>query len=154
MEGTTIATNDGVYLVKAIKRLLNAWPQKPVSEIYFEDLGRDAPSMMFQQLSAAEKKREYVNGSYVGALSFAVYIRIDANDTASRIDAVSTLQQLADWLQEKDENGEAIHLPVLDASKKAIKFEMSSTPSIAARYDDGNEDYQAVFSFEYKALRR
>ena len=137
-----------------MKTLLNTWPDKPVAEIFLEDLGKDAPSMMLQQLSAAEKKKEYINGSYIGVWNFAVYMRIDAEDTASRIDATGALQNLADWLQARDENGEYANLPELDSTKTAIKFDMTSTPSIAARYDDGTEDYQAIMSLEYKAIRR
>ena len=149
-----MTTNDGVYLAKAMKTLLNKWPKKPVAEIFLEDLGKSTPSMMLQQLSAAEKKKEYINGSYIGVWNFAVYIRINAEDTASRIDATGALQDLADWLQARDENGEFANLPDLDDTKTAIKFDMTSTPSISARYDDGVEDYQAILSLEYKAIRR
>ena len=148
-----VVTSDGVYIAKAMKTLLNSWPDKP-APILLEDLGKEATSMMLQQLAAAEKRREYVNGSYVGVWNFAVYIRIEAEDTESRLDATGSLQALADWLQETDSQGCFAHLPVIDDRRVASKIEMTSSPSLVARMEDGTEDYQAVFSLEYKATRR
>lgn len=42
------------------------------------------------------------------------------------------------------------NLPKLSGGNTAIKIEMTSTPSIAARYDNGTDDYQAIFSLSYK----
>lgn len=148
-----IFTNDGVYIAKAMKDHLNSWDRKPVA-IKLEDLGKEVPSMMLQQLAASEKKKTYINGSYIGVWNFAVYVRINAEDTASRLDASGCLQALADWLQTRDAQGAFVNLPVIDDYRKATKIEMSSTPSIAARYDGGIEDYQAIFSLEYKVTRR
>ena len=53
-------TNDGVVIAKAVRDHLNSWDKLPV-QIMLEDLGKDVPSMMLQQLSAAEKKKTYVN---------------------------------------------------------------------------------------------
>lgn len=143
--------NDGVYLAKVMKDHLNTWPKKP-AEFKLEDLGKDSPSIMLQQLSAAEKKRTYVNGSYIGVWNFAVYVRISDVDTASRLDATGCLNELADWLTHTS-NGVFVNLPVIDENRIATKIEMTSTPSIAGRDDNGTEDYQAIFQLEYNARR-
>lgn len=148
-----VFTNDGVLIAKVMKDHLNGWPKKPVT-IMLEDLGKEVPSMMLQQLSAAEKKREYVNGSYIGVWNFALYIRVSGNDTASRLDAIGCLNEAAEWLTQKDKDGSFSNLPVIDDSRTATKIEMSSTPSLAARYEDGTEDYQAIMSLEYKVRRK
>lgn len=148
-----VFTNDGVLIAKVMKDHLNSWPKKPVT-IMLEDLGKSVPSMMIQQLSAAEKKREYVNGSYIGVWSFALYVRVSGNDTASRLDAIGCLNEAAEWLAKKDEDGFYSNLPVIDGSRAATKIEMVSTPSLAARYEDGTEDYQAIMSLEYKVRRK
>lgn len=145
-------TNDGVLIAKVMRDHLNSWAKKP-TDFMLEDLGKKAPSLMLQQLSAAEKKRTYINGSYIGSWNFAIYIRIDAKDTASRLDAIGCLEELSKWLQQKDSKGEYVNLPLIDTDRTATKIEMTTTPSIAARYEDGKEDYQAIFSLEYQARR-
>lgn len=147
-----IFTNDGVYIAKVMKDHLNTWHKKP-APVLLEDLGKDVPSMMLQQLASAEKKTSYIDGSYIGIWSFAIYIRINAEDTASRLDATGCLNELAEWLNEKDSNGTLVNLPYIDTRRTVNKIEMSTTPSIAARYEDGTEDYQAIFSLEYSVRR-
>ncbi len=148
-----VITNDGVLIAKVMRDHLNGWPQRPAT-IMLEDLKKDVPSMMIQQLAAAEKKREYVNGSYIGVWNFALYIRVDGTDTASRLDAIGCLGEAYEWLSQKDENGAYSNLPIIDDSRTATKIEMSSTPSLAARYEGGVEDYQAIMSLEYKVRRK
>lgn len=144
-----IYTNDGVYIAKSMKDHLNSWPDKPC-EIKFEDFSKNPPSMMMQQLSGSYKLRSYINGSYIGEYPFAVYVRIDAVDTVSKMDATGCLLGLAEWLDEKNPDGTRKNLPILDGNRTAIKIELESLPSIAARYDDGTEDYQALFKMQYK----
>ncbi len=146
-------TNDGPYIAEAMKDHLNAWPKKPC-EIRLEDLQKDGVSMMLQQLANAEKRRPYIDGSYLGVWSFAVYIHIQAEDTASRLDATGCLWELAEWLREKDQNGNFVRLPIIDGQRRAVKIDLTNTPSIAARYEDDSEDYQALFELEYKFHRR
>lgn len=137
-----IYTDAGVYIAKAMLEFLNKWPDKP-SDILLEDFAKKPPSMMLQQLSGAYKKRMYVDGSYIGKWPFAVYFRISGRDTASKINATGRLMGLFEWLLKTP-------LPDLGVNRKALKVEMTSLPSIAARYEDGMEDYQAVFELEFK----
>lgn len=135
-------TNDGIYIVKALWQHLNSWSEKPC-KINLEAFDKDAPSMMMQQLSGAVKKREYINGSYIGALPFAVYIRVTGADTATKLDATETLNDLAEWL-------ETAPVPQLGRNRHVIKIEMTALPSLFERLQDGTEDYQAIFNLEYK----
>ncbi|MPN63862.1 hypothetical protein SDC9_211629 [bioreactor metagenome] len=130
-----------------MKDYLNSWDKKPVI-IRLEAFDKNPTSMMMQQLSGAFKKRSYINGSYIGSWPFAVYIRISGKDTANRLDATGTLNGLHEWLT-TTENNVFTNLPYLGDDKKALKIEMTSLPSIAARYDDGSEDYQAIYELEY-----
>ena len=139
--GERIYTNDGVYIAKAMKDHLNTWDRKPVI-IHLEAFDKNPTSMMMQQLSGAFKKRSYINGSYVGSWPFAVYIRISGKDTANRLDATGTLDGLNEWLTTTE-------LPSLGDNRMAVKIEMASLPSIAARHDNGSEDYQAIYELEY-----
>ena len=147
-----VYTNDGVIIAKAVRDHLNTWEKLPV-QIMLEDLGTDVPSMMIQQLSAAEKKRAYINGSYIGVWNFAVYMRVDGVDTASRLDASACLNELADWLTELDSENCFANLPTIDSNRQPTGITVTSTPSIAMRYENGIEDYQVIFSLEYKVRR-
>lgn len=146
-------TNDGPYIAEAMKDHLNSWPKKPC-EIRLEDLDKDGVSMMLQQLASAEKRKTYIDGSYLGVWPFAVYIHIQAEDTASRLDATGCLWELAEWLRTKDAKGEYVNLPSFDEQRQATRIELTNTPSIAARYEDDSEDYQALFELEYTYHRR
>ena len=114
-------TNDGVLIAKVMRDKLNDWPDKPCV-VMLETLKKDPPSMMLQQLASAEKVRQYVNGSYIGAWSFAVYIRVRGNDTASRLDAIGVLERLGDWLTELNSDGSFKRLPIIDESRTATSI--------------------------------
>lgn len=135
-------TNDGIYIVRALLQHLNSWSGKPC-KINLEAFDKSATSMMMQQLSGAVKKREYVNGSYIGALPFAVYIRVTGADTANKLDATKALNDLAAWL-------ETAPVPQLGGNRRVIKIEMTALPSLFERLQDGTEDYQAIFNLDYK----
>ena len=109
---------------------------------------------MIQQLAAAEQRKAYVNGTYIAVWTFAVYIRVSGEDTASRLDAIACLNDLASWLMETDDEGNFVRLPTIDDNRRPTSIEQTQTPSIAARYENGNEDYQVVFRLIYKARRK
>lgn len=100
-------------------------------------------TMSMQQLAGTRILRRYIDGSFVGQWPFAVYVRMSASDTAKKFNAVSTLEDLNEWLSSEQ-------LPDLGIGRTANKFEMTALPSIAATYDDGSVDYQAIFQLEYK----
>lgn len=141
-----IYENDGVYVAKVMRDYLNTWSKKPC-EVKLEDFEKDPVSLMMQQLSGTAKKVQYVNGSYIASFPFAVYVRINAVDTASKLDATGLLNELGRWL-------ETSNLPELDENMTATKIEMTALPSLAAKYDNGVEDYQAVFELEYYVRRK
>ena len=144
-----IYTNDGVYIAASLIDHLNTWPEKPC-EIKLEDFSKAPPSMMMQQLSGSYKLRSYVNGSYTGEYPFAVYVRVEGSDTESKLDATGCLLGLGKWLSEKNADGTRKNLPKLTDGRTAIKIELESLPSLAVRFDDGTEDYQALFKMQYK----
>lgn len=140
---------ENILMSRVMRDHLNTWPNKPV-EIKAEVTGPETPAMMMQQLASVEIKKRYINGSFIGGYNFAVYIAIEAEDTESRFDALAVLNDLGLWLSEKDENGNYTNLPELGDDRRAIQVTISSTPSIAARLENGVEEYQALFALEYK----
>lgn len=144
---------DNILLSRVLRDHLNTWPKKPAT-ITAEVSGKEPPAMMMQQLASVERTRQYINGAYIGVFHFAVYIAIDAEDTESRFDALAVLNDLGLWLTQKDESGNFENLPELGEERKAVKFTISSTPSIAARLENGTEEYQVLLALEYKYTPR
>ena len=144
---------DSIVIAKVMRDHLNSWQKKP-AVFLLEDLGKNVPSLMIQQLAAAEQRKAYVNGTYIAVWTFAVYIRVSGEDTASRLDAIACLNDLASWLMETDDEGNFVRLPTIDDNRRPTSIEQTQTPSIAARYENGNEDYQVVFRLIYKARRK
>lgn len=131
-------------IAKAIYDHLNQWQQKPCQiRLEMMDKAPIAFTMSMQQLSGTRILRRYIDGSFTGAWPFAVYVRMSASDTAKKFDAVSLLETLNQWLMTQP-------VPDLGTGRTATRFEMTSLPSIAATYEDGSTDYQAIFQLEYK----
>lgn len=128
---------------------INTWPDKP-AKIMLDELDKKANSMMIQPLSGTEITRKYVNNSYMGSWSFAVYVRVVNVDTASKIDARNILRNLEKWFNKRNEDKSFANLPKLSNGNTAIKIDMTSTPALAARYDNGTDDYQAIFNLTFK----
>lgn len=131
-------------IAKAIYDHLNQWPEKPCQiRLEMMDKAPIAFTMSMQQLSGTRILRRYIDGSFTGAWPFAVYVRMAASDTAKKFNAVSLLETLNQWLMTQP-------VPDLGTGRTATRFEMTSLPSIAATYEDGSTDYQAIFQLEYK----
>lgn len=132
---------------------LNSWSDKP-AEFKLDDLNKDSFSLMFQPLSGTKKTKSYINGSYSAIWPFSVIVRTANADTAHKIDARKVLENLDAWFSIKNDLGKRANLPKLTSGNAAIRIDMTSTPSIAARYDNGIDDYQAVFSliFNHKEV--
>ena len=131
-------------IAKSVYNHLNQWPEKPCQiSLEMMDKAPIAFTMSMQQLSGTRIMRRYIDGSFTGAWPFAVYVRMSASDTAKKFDAVSILETLNQWLMTQP-------VPDLGTGRTATRFEMTSLPSIAATYEDGSTDYQAIFQLEYK----
>lgn len=133
-----------VLIAKAILDHINRWPDKP-SNVRLDSTDK-APvffSVSMQPLAGTKILKKYITGTFIGLWPFAVYIRLSAADTAKRLDAVSMLEALGEWVA-----GES--LPDLGDRRTAQKLEMTSLPSVAAQYEDGAVDYQAIFNLTYK----
>mgnify|MGYP001025262398 CR=1 FL=1 len=134
---------DTVAVAKAVLQHLNKWDDKPC-RFALEELPQRAPALMLQSQSSSGVLRSYVSGTFIGVYSFAIYYRADMTDNETRLSAYETLERLADWLKTGD-------LPELGGNRQALKIELTATPSLA-QIDDDIEDYQAIFSLQYKQL--
>ncbi len=141
--------NIDTVIEQSMFEFINTWKDKPV-DIMLDELDKKAFSMMIQPLSGTEITRKYINNNYIGSWGFAVYVRVVNIDTASKIDARKILRNLERWFNEKNEDGSFANLPILSNGNTAIKLDMTSTPALAARYDNGTDDYQAIFNLTFK----
>lgn len=133
-----------VVIAKAMYGHVNRWPDKPC-QIRMETMEKSpiAFSISLQQLSGTVILKKYIDGSFTGAWPFAVYVRLSGGDTAKRFDAVQILEAVAEWMR-------TASLPDLGSRRTAIQIEMTGLPSVAATYEDGGIDYQAIFRLIYK----
>lgn len=83
-----------------------------------------------------------MNGSYIGVWGFAVYLRLNKADTSEKLDALDLYDDVLTYFEESE-------LPVLEEGMTANKIELRTTPSLAALYDNGTEDYQATYQLIY-----
>lgn len=120
---------------------LNSWPEKP-ARFTIDELQNSSPAIMLQPLPSSRIVKKYVDGSFLGVFSFAVYLRISAADTYDKINAYDTLRSLAEWL-------EATELPDIGNGRVATSLEQTATPALAEQ-DDDTEDYQTIFALNYK----
>jgi len=125
---------------------VNSWPDKPVKQIALNALPKKGLAMMLMQMSGTVIEKKDILGSFIGTWPFSMCVRIPGEDTDERLNAIQILHDFADWLQ-------SAPFPALGPNRKAMKIAMVSLPSIDARWEDGSEDYQAVFGLQYRETR-
>ena len=132
---------DTVTVARDVLSHLNSWEDKPC-KFALEELPNKAPSLMLQPLAGSGILRRYVDGSFIGLFSFAVYYRTDMADTSEKLTAYEVLENLAYWLENSD-------LPELSGNRTSLQIEQTATPAIASINDD-MQDYQTIFELRYK----
>ena len=130
-------------IAQAMLTLLNEWPDK-LAKITLDLLDKPSSSMCLQQLSGTVVEKRYVDGSFIGIWPFAIYVRTNGQDTAQRIRVVKTLEALCEWMEDNTQ------LPNIGDNRQALTIEMTALPALAVRYEDGADDYQALFGLKYK----
>lgn len=145
----TIWLEDGNELAQLMYTYLNEWEDKPCT-IEVEAYASAEPSgMMLQQLQRAKAIKHYVNGYYVGAWSFAIYLVVSELDTLSRLAATACLNKLDEWMTQKDEQKNYTNLPSLGDNRVARRITMTGSPTLLERDNTGNAIFQAIFELEY-----
>lgn len=133
---------DDISIARDMRSFLNQWSEKPVV-FSIERLTTAPPAIMFQPLSGTKVLKRYVDGSFIGSWPFAICLRVNQTDTSVKLSAYDTLEKVSNWLT-------CGVLPELSGEKIPLEIEQTSTPSQIAVYEDGTEDYQALFALEYK----
>lgn len=128
-------------VANAMLQHLNTWQDKPF-RFTLDDLPNKDGGIMLQPLQGSGIVRQYIDGSFIGHFSFAVYLRTDMADTKKKMEARQKLEDLANWL---------IHSPPpnLGPKRQATEIQQESPPVVAVIEDD-TEDLQIMFSLYYK----
>ena len=121
---------------------LNGWDNKPAN-FSLEGIAKEAPSASMLQLPTSGIVKRYIDGSYIGMYTFAVYIRIRQADTGEKLEILDLYDDLLSYFK----SGQ---LPDLSSEAEPRYIELLTTPSLADTYDDGTEDYQATYRLVYK----
>lgn len=122
---------------------INAWPDKPVKSIQLDNLPKDPPGMMIQQQPGTIVEKRFMHGGFIGRWPFALVVSTRVDETGDRLDAVAVLNAASEWLSETP-------LPELGPRRKAQALYMHTVPAVTAAYNDGREDYMAMYSLQYK----
>jgi len=120
---------------------VNSCEDKPM-QITLNQLEKEGTAMMIQPLSGSIIEKKFIDDSFIGMFPFSIYVRVAAQDTSKRLNAIQLLYDLNDWLIKTE-------LPYIGDNRKALKIYMNTLPSIAAGYENGDEDYQAIFHLKY-----
>lgn len=113
--------------------------------VLLEDLpadGRDA--VMLSTLVGEPYAKRYKSGGHLAEYPFAVYLRSNGGDTASRIDAIRVLGDLSASIDARD------GWPVEPEGFNWVSLAARTLPVRVATGETGPEDYQVTFAITYR----
>lgn len=113
--------------------------------VLLEDLpadGRDA--VMLSTLVGEPYVKRYKSGGYLAEFPFAVYLRSNGGDTASRIDAIKVLGDVSASIDTREA------WPAEPAGVNWVRLERRTLPVRVATGETGPEDYQVTFTITYR----
>nr|DAR05082.1 MAG TPA: Minor capsid protein from bacteriophage [Caudoviricetes sp.] len=104
------------------------------------------PSLMLQQLAGTVKSEEDILGGYTAQFPFAIYYKVQAEDTNERIHATGTLNEIGRFF---DAQTLQSHFPDLGENRVVSRISIESFPNLIERNENGEETYQAIYQMEY-----
>ena len=143
-ERNTVSGTEQVQVAREMLAWLNACGPLPqgVERIEAEYLS-NRTSMGLFAAAAPFKTREFINGAYEAQFQFSLQYRTAPACSEERLEAMESLHALAEW-------AESGALPELGGGMNAVCVERASPAVMAARYDDGSEDYQILMALTYQ----
>ncbi|MHB1323991.1 MAG: hypothetical protein ACYCXZ_06575 [Coriobacteriia bacterium] len=115
--------------------------RQPVS---LEDPPSTHSGVWVQTLVGDPYIKRYKAGGYLAAHPFAIYFRLQADDTTARIDAMGVLGDLGRSIDDK------ASWPVAPEGYDFMSLALQTTPAKVAVDDAGTEDYQITFELIYR----
>lgn len=145
----SVTLREQEQVIAKLLKYIQQIPNIPCS-VGLERFDGRADSIMLQQLAGTVKVSEDMIGGYAAQFPFAVYYRVQADDTLARLKATSTLMNIGRYF---DAQSAAGTLPTLATGQTATAIEMRAFPNMATKGNDGTETYQAIFAMEYEQER-
>ena len=135
--------NDGIS--PQIWKYLNSWPNKPVSvsRIGLDHVDKLPVAIALQQISGTLVDRQYMDGGFIGRWPFVIFVKVQGDDTASRLSAVGVLNDLYRWMKQNPPED-------IGTGRQTLHIEQRETPVRVGAYEDGTEIYQGVYVLRYK----
>lgn len=100
-------------------------------------------AVMLSALTGEPYIRRYKTGGHLASLPFAVYLRVNGGDTASRIDAMRVLGDMAESIEDRST------WPVAPSGYDSFSLALRTMPAPIAT-DSGTQDYQVTFELTYR----
>ncbi|MCI8438460.1 MAG: hypothetical protein HFF73_02930 [Oscillospiraceae bacterium] len=143
-ERSTVPGTEQAQVARAVLAWLNAGGPLPrrVEKIEAEYLANGSSMGLFAA-AAPFKTREFISGTYEAQFQFSLQYRTAPACSEERLEAMEALHALADW-------AESGTLPELGGGMDAVCVERASPAVMAARYEDGGEDYQIFMVLAYQ----
>lgn len=144
-ERISVSGPEQVQVARALLAWLNTGCPLPrrVEKIEAEYLA-NSTSMGLFAAAAPFKTREFISGAYEAQFQFSLHYRTAPACSEQRLDAMEALNGLAGWAEQNEP------LPELGGKMTAVHVERSSPAVLAARYEDGSEDYQIFMVLTYQ----
>ena len=139
-----ISVTESQQVISTLLDYINAIPGLPCKARLEELLS--PPSLMLQQLAGTVKSEEDILGGYTAQFPFAIYYKVQAEDTNERLHATGTLNEIGRFF---DAQTLQSHFPDLGENRVVSRISIESFPNLIERNENGEETYQAIYQMEY-----
>lgn len=113
--------------------------------VTLDDMPADGTDcVMLSTLVGDPYVRRYKSGGYIAAYPFALYLRVHGGDTASRLDAMKVLGDVASSIEGGEDR------PTAPDGYEVLGMELRTPPVKIAVDESGSEDYQVTFVMTYR----
>ena len=131
-------------ITRQVLAWLNRFPGLPVPLVDFEMLVPDQAGMAITVPQGAAIRKRYILGGHQGEFSFALVYRLKPESPDARLQAVERLDKLGDHA--------AASRPDIGPEARALGTEVTARATLAARYENGDEDYQILLKLLYEVI--
>lgn len=113
--------------------------------VLLEDLPADGTDgVMLSTLVGEPYVRRYKSGGYIASYPFGLWLRVNGGDTASRLDAMKVLGDVASSIEGGEDK------PASPDGYEVQGVELRTPPVKVAAGESGSEDYQVTFEMTYR----
>lgn len=140
-----VPASENADVSRAVRKWLNTYPNKPLSKLDFEWLGKSS-GLCISTIQAAYKTKQFIDGTYQAQYQFKIIYRTTATDADERITADEVLDKYGEWAEQNSGS-----LTIADGiSVKKVKRDTAA--ALFARYEGDVEDHQILLTLLYEVI--